>query len=391
MSKILPFVCMAIPTLATAQNANVVSAYNYMTDGDLAKAVEYIEPAVGNESTMLKEKTWRYRGDIYRLIAMGDKPELKDKFPDAMDKAVESYLKARELDTKGTYKDDIILNLAGLQGASLNAGNDAFVAKDYDGAIRNYARSEMISKAFGQLDSNAVFNSALAYEVKGDLTNALARYKECVDMGYVKPEVVRNLASLQKRNGDLEAAIATVDMGAKRYPAEKEIMLDRVAYLMEAGRSAEVEASVLKAIEVDPTNAVLFNVLGSIYDAKANPKDGVAPGEKEMLSFYDQAERAYLKAIELDPKNFDANYNVGVLYNNRAAFEYEKIKVIKDDKSYMEKKKVADAVYLRAIPYFERAHELDPVDRTTMQQLSKLYAKTGDETKFAAMKAKLGP
>ena len=34
-----------------AQNANVVSAYNYMKDGNLPKAVEYIEPAILDAKT----------------------------------------------------------------------------------------------------------------------------------------------------------------------------------------------------------------------------------------------------------------------------------------------------------------------------------------------------
>ena len=54
-----------------AQNANVVSAYNYMKDGNLPKAVEYIEPAILDAKTSVVEKTWRYRGDIYRAIALG--------------------------------------------------------------------------------------------------------------------------------------------------------------------------------------------------------------------------------------------------------------------------------------------------------------------------------
>jgi ferritin-like metal-binding protein YciE len=55
-----------------------------------------------------------------------------------------------------------------LQGQSLNAGNDAFTAKNYDEAIARYGMSERIAKAFGQVDTNAIFNSALAYESKGD-------------------------------------------------------------------------------------------------------------------------------------------------------------------------------------------------------------------------------
>lgn len=89
-----------------------------------------------------------------------------------MQKAVESYLKANELDAKGSYKTEIVQSLGALQGASLNAGNEAFEAKEYDKAIALYAQAEKIATTFGQKDIDAVFNSALAYDTKGDLVMA---------------------------------------------------------------------------------------------------------------------------------------------------------------------------------------------------------------------------
>ncbi|MDQ3101937.1 MAG: hypothetical protein M3R08_11165, partial [Bacteroidota bacterium] len=56
---------------------------------------------------------------------------------------------------------------------------------------------------------------------------------------------------------------------------------------------------------------------------------------------------------------------------------------------YMTCKKGADEIYLKAVPYFEKAHELRPDDNQTIQQLMKLYAKTNDQDKYQAMKAKL--
>lgn len=370
-----------------AQNANVVNAYNHMKNDELDKAAEYIDMAIQDPKTGANEKTWRYRGDIYRLIV--EDSTMRDQFPDAMDKAIDSYLKATELDTKNSYREENIRALGALQGRSLNEGNDAFTAKDYDGAIAYYARSEKIAKAFGQADTNAVYNSALAYESKGDAENAIKRYREAIAMGYNKPEVYRFIASLQRKNNDLDAAINTTREGREKFPDNKDLILDEMSFLLAADRSAEAEETVKLAIEKDPTNAVLYSVQGSLFDSKANPKEGAAPNEAEMLKWYEEAERAYKKSIELDPKFFDAYFNVGVLYNNRAAFEYEKCNQIKNDAEYMACKKGADEIYLKAVPYFEKAHELRPDDDQTIQQLMKLYAKTNDQDKYQLMKAKL--
>ncbi len=371
-----------------AQNANVVNAYNHMKSNELDKAAEYIDLAIQDPKTGAAEKTWRYRGDIYRLIL--EDSVLAAQYPDAMDKTIASYLKATELDTKNSYREENIRALGSLQGRSLNMGNDAFTNKDYDKAIEFYGQSERIAKAFGQADTNAVYNSALAYESKGDAENAIKRYREAVAMGYNKPEVYRFIASLQRKGNDLDGAIATVREGRQKFPDNKDLILDEMSFLLAADRSAEAEETVKLAIEKDPNNAVLYSVQGSLYDSKANPKDSSKISEADMLKWYEEAERAYKKSIELDPKFFDAYFNVGVLYNNRAAFEYEKCNQIKSDTEYMACKKGADEIYLKAVPYFEKAHELRPDDNQTIQQLMKLYAKTNDQDKYQAMKAKLG-
>lgn len=374
---------------ASAQNSRVVSAYNYMTDGDYDKAAEYIEPTITNEATAGKEKTWRYRGTIYAQIAIGKDEALKAKHPNALDKAVESFVKANELDPKGSYKEENNRALMNLQITALNGGNDAFTQKQYDKAIEGYLQSERISKALGRVDSNAVFNSALAYESKGDTAMAIQRYAECIKIGYDKPEVFRYLAGMQKRTGQTDAALATTKEGLTKYPDNKELMLDQVAFLLEAGRMEEAESSVKTAIGKDPSNPVLYSVLGSLYDGKANPREGKV-AEADMLKWYDMAEQAYKKSIEVDPNFFDSYYNIGVLYNNRAAFEYEKCNQIKDDTKYAACKEKADQIYLQTIPFFEKAHELKPDDNASMQQLKKLYAKAGNTEKYNAIKKALG-
>ena len=376
MKNPLILILLGVVTLTSqGQNASVVSAYNYLQDGDYA--------------TMAKEKTWRYRGDIYRVIALGDDATLKSAYPEAMDRAIESYLKATELDTKGANKDDNMRALGALQAASLNAGNDAFAAKDYDGAVRLYGNSKRIAAAFGQVDSLAAFNSALAQETKGDHAAAVASYRECINMGYKKVDIYRFMASQQKKMGDLDAAITSIREGRMQFPASKTLVQDELAFLLETGRDAEAETIVKVAIEQDPKNPLFYSVLGSLYDAKANPKSGETPPQAEVMGYYDQAEQAYRKAIENDPNFFDAIFNIGVLYNNRAAIAYEEASAIKDNAKYAVAKAKADEIYLKAMPFFEKAHELRPDDLQTIQQLTKLYAKTNDKAKYDPMRAKL--
>ncbi|MBK9177847.1 MAG: tetratricopeptide repeat protein [Flavobacteriales bacterium] len=385
MKHILPFLLSATTLGLTAQNANVVNAYNYMQDGKLDKAVEYIEPATLDPKTGASEKTWRYRGNIYRLIALGEDTVLQTKYPDAIEKAIESYLKAVELDTKGSYKTENVSYLGALQGASLNSGNDAFLNKDYDKAIARYGLAERIAKSFAYVDTNAIFNAALAYETKGDAAMAIQRYRDAIAAGYNDAKVYAYITGLEQKRGNTDAAIAAAKEGLERFPGAKELRLQLTDLLIAANRSDEAEASLRTAIEADPGNANLWFALGNLYDKKSSEAKDPAGVTQWSMS----AEDSYKKSIDADPKFFDAYFNIGVLYNNRAASEYEKCNVIKSDTEYMKCKKTADEIYLKAVPYFEQAHVLNEADMQTIQQLIKLYGKTNDTAKYEAMKAKL--
>jgi tetratricopeptide (TPR) repeat protein len=368
-----------------AQNANVVNAYNYMQDGKLDKAVEYIEPATQDAKTGMSEKTWRYRGNIYRLIALGEDAALKAKYPEALDKAVESYLKAVELDTKGSYKTENIAYLGALQGASLNAGNEAYMAKDYGRAVTRYELSQRIAKAFNQVDTNAIFNKALAYEAAGDSPNAVKAYREAISAGYNDGKVYVFITSLEEKQGNRDAAIASAKEGLQRFPANKELRLQLTDLLIQANRSEEAEASLKEAIAADAGNPNLWFGLGNLYDKMAGESKDAAKTKELSL----KAEDAYKQAIAKDGRFFDAYFNIGVLYNNRAAGEIEKCNAIKSDTEYLKCKKVADDLILQALPYFEQAHQLNEKDAMTMQQLIKLYPRAGNTAKYEEMKAKL--
>lgn len=372
---------------ATAQNSNVVSAYNYLQDGNYGKAAEYIEPAISNESSMAKEKTWRYRGDIYRMIALGEDAALKQQYPDALDKAIASYMKARELDSKKEWERENIQALGALQVASLNQGNEAFGMKNYDLAVKLYENSQKIAASAGQVDSLACFNKALAYEAKPDHANAVAAYRECLGMGYKKLEIYNSIAQNEMAQKNVDAAVKALKEGLEVYPGNEMLIQNLLSYLLEAGREAEAEPVLLQALEKNPCDAALNSILATMYEKRANPTTGDPPADADQWT--DKAEASYRKAIECQPDFFDANFNLGVLYNNRAAACYEKANNIKDNAQYNKAKAGCDAIYAKALPFFETAHRVKPEDAASIQQLMKIYGTRGETAKYDEMKAKL--
>ena len=85
---------LALMPLALFAQKDVVSAYNANQDGDYLKAAEFIDKAIEDPKANVKEKTWRYRANIYTNLAADS--TLYTQVPDALEKAAESLIKADE-------------------------------------------------------------------------------------------------------------------------------------------------------------------------------------------------------------------------------------------------------------------------------------------------------
>ena len=68
MYKTITLMGLAI-CFQTFGQKEVVSAYNANKEGDFASAATYIEQAILNPKANVKNKTWRYRGEIYLNIS----------------------------------------------------------------------------------------------------------------------------------------------------------------------------------------------------------------------------------------------------------------------------------------------------------------------------------
>ena len=121
---------LAFMPFALLAQKDVVSAYNANQDGDYLKAAEYIDKAIEDPKANIKEKTWRYRGNIYTNIAADS--ALYTQVPDALEKAAMSLSKAEELDVKKRYVSERQADV--VRGASIsgNAGISYFNAGVFD-------------------------------------------------------------------------------------------------------------------------------------------------------------------------------------------------------------------------------------------------------------------
>ena len=357
----------------------VVSAYNANKEGDYATAASYIEQAIENPKANVKNKTWRYRGEIYLNISKDS--TLFAAFPDALTLAKDSYMRAKELDTKGSYAQECQIGLGQVQMAASNAGITKYNTGDFGRAGGFFDLSAEIASAFEATDTMALYNSALCYEKAGNVELAVARYQACADIQYQVPNVFLFISNLYRTSGQENLALQTLADARKAYPREQSLIIEELNIYLTNEEFDKAKENLALAAEQDPTNEILWFSLGSVLDNLGNAEEAI---------------EAYRKALEVKPDYFDANYNLGALYFNQAvqgineANDMWKPRMTKSESDAQKKLEGdAKALFATAKPYLEAAHAVDTDDVETIRSLRDVYARTGEDDKLLDMSAKL--
>lgn len=353
----------------------VVSAYNANKEGDYRAASTYIEQAILIEKSKTKDKTWRYRGEIYLNISRDT--SLTMEYPNALRISMESYLKAKELDLKERYEQEIMFGLNQVQIGANGKGISYYNTTTFDLAALSFDLAAEVARTFNIVDTMAVYNAALCYE-KADMTDmAIERYKDCADITYQVPNVFLFISTLYRNADNDEAALKTLQEARISYPREQSLIIEELNIYLTNKDFERAKSNLELAAEQDPTNEILWFSLGSVFDNLGN---------------YEEAIIAYQKAIGVKSDYFDANYNLGALYFNKAvlgineANEMWKPRMTKTEAAKQKKlEEDSKAMFVTAKPYLESAFQVDPSDVETIRSLKDIYARTGEDDKFIQM------
>ena len=374
MKRILILLGVILSLNASGQKAAVQTAFNYLRYDDLDKAKEAIDGAATAESTIGYPKTWYYRGSIYHAIYESVKPKFAPLKPGSLSEAQLSYEKALELDTKNEFRDDIMKRLEVVASQSLNNGVDNYKEGKYAEALKSFQASVDINKKhYKRTDTLAIYNAGLAAEKLGDVTTALNNFKILTAANYGGSRLYSIMANMYLEQKDTANALLTINEGRQKFPEDGTLITQGLNIYLSSGKDTEAYTQNEEAIKADPTNAILYYIKGNLADKL---------GKKE------EAVTAYKKSIELKPDNFDAVYNLGAMFFNDGAELANKANGIPANKvaEYEAAKKKFEAKFKEALPYLEKALQLNPTDMATMQSLKQLYTRIGDLAKAGEMK-----
>ena len=379
------------------QKSKRTSANNYLEYGELDNAKEAIDPTITHEKTMGEAKTWYFRGLIYQALYETKEEKYKALHDNPLQIAYESFAKTLELDDKN-YHTDMTLRYLDIQGKQfVNEGILAYNAKDYAKALKAFENTLEICKIeqIKRTDTLAIYYAGACAQEVGDLAKSEKYYRMAIAADYKAEAAYVRMERMYAAAEDNEKAFAILKEGREKYPENQTMITDEVNVYLGQDKHAEAVGALAAAIKGEPDNASLHFAFGFVNDrlaAKELEKD--ANGGAKFDEYMGIAESSYKKASELDPTNFDAVYNLGALYFNRAVKMNEAANMIDDMKKFEVARDAADAVFDVSLPILEQAYKINPEDKGVLVSLKQLYYRkmASDEsykTKYDEVVAKM--
>ena len=301
---------------------------------------------------------------------------------DAPAKAIEAYNKAYEMDPKTA--DKVKEGLKQISDFCSQVGNTGIDTGNYADAADAYALAfeAQSSPAHGNPEPALLYYAGYLRTVDGAANPASyvigADYlNKALDLGYNDEEGNIYYYLFHCYYGQKDADKANVlkakdalVAGIKKFPKNERI-LDGLVQLYtnpedSVGDPADLVALIDAAIESNPENVDLWFGRGRIFFA---------------LKQYDESIASFRKVVELKPELFEGNYYLGVFYTIKA----DEMNKVMNEKQYSSQTaydtdlKEVNAVYMEAVPWFEKAYEMKKDDVNTLDFLKSICFRLRDE------------
>ena len=350
-----------------AQKKDRTDAFMYNKNGQYAKAMASIEKCINHDQFLgmkpnEQSQAWLYRAAIYQNILQSDDEALKAQVPNALEIVYESLMKCLENESFCADEQnqmEIGMRIASVMTSYYSQGADAYNNGQYAEAAPLFKKAYDIAASLGGGDQasemlNLAATSALRAE---DYNTALEYFNMMKGNGKETAELYRHLAACYNGLGNSEQAMEMINAGLAINPSDANLILEKVNAYLKEGKGAEAVADLQKLHELDPENAQLLFVLGTIYGDENN---------KDVFDT-DKAKQYYEQALAINPNYYDAIYNIGVLYTTMANKYIEQANEITgfskaEQEQYNNLIEQANGLLRTGLPYLKQAYDAQPSD-----------------------------
>lgn len=365
MKKVMILLAVVLTAnVMMGQKKDRTDAFMYNKNGQYAKAITSIEKCVNHEQFLGMKPNdqamaWLYRAAIYQNVIQSGDEALKAQTPDALEIVYQSLMKCMEnKDFLEDNKGEIYQRVGNVMNTYYTKGADDYNTGKFTDAAPMFKKAYDIAKSLGSSDANDMLNLAATSALRAeDYNTALTYFTEVKDNGADNVDVYKHLAACYNGLGNAEQAMAMINAGLEKSPSDAGLILEKVNAYLKEGKGAEAVADLNKLRELDPNNAQLLFVLGTIY------------GDENNKDLYDveKARKYYEDALAINPGYYDATYNIGVLYTTMANKYIEQANEITgfskaEQEQYNSLIEQGNELLRTGLPYLKQAYDAQPSD-----------------------------
>ena len=159
------------------------------------------------------------------------------------------------------------------------------------------------------------------------------------------------------------------------------VQLDTVGY-MQAEKNYNWYVDLTKFLnpsaDLTPQNIKFKMKLATIYVSLYEANSKIEKGNE----YFESAKKEYNSIIEMNKTHLSANYNLGILFYNRAVHIIQSMEYDIDLEALSKKEEVCVELFLQALPYVKTAYDLNPQRKETLISLKGIYYSLNDQEKY---------
>lgn len=406
MKRVLLTVALCVAASASFAQKKVVSEAQSIakdSNADFGEARTLIKGALENPETKNDAKTWYVAGFIEdqqfnaerAKQILGQQPNEPVMY-EALYGILPYFQKAYELDQlpneKGKVKPKFTKDIQSILSANhvylFNGGAYYFDKQEYKKAYDFFNQYVEISELpmfagtqTAEKDSTFMtvqFYAAAAASLTKDSKLAIAALERAKKTPYRQYDVYQYLCyeyGEAKTAQDSLMLEKTFEEGMQIFPDSAFFLNNLINTYIYSNRNEKAVEMLNVAIQKNPNDANLYNVMGRVYET----------GLKDN----DNAEKYFKTALEKDPNLTDALSNIGRIYYNQGVNKLSEANMINDSKKYQEELGLAKELFKKALPYYKKAHEADPGKMDNMIALRGIYYNLNMGPELEAIEAEM--
>ncbi len=403
-----------------AQKDQIKAAEKALKAGNAQEAITILQGAESASATAPDAEKAQFcfvKGNAH--LALANKNEDTDKNLSAAAKAYQDLLAIEKASGKAKYSAQASTSIIDIKYKLINAAIADSKAEKHATRAKKLYEAYLLDKK----DTINLYYAASTYVNAKEYETAYNAYDELKKLNYSGKGT--NFYAVNKINGE-EQIFSTakerdqmVKIGTHEKPRNEELPSKRgeiyknmALILVQNGKVAEAKKAIAEARVANPEDKTLILTEANLYlDTKdfdtykklitevlaQSPNDADLVFNLGVISYNAknlvEAEKYYKRAIEIKPDYVNAYLNLAILKLDADKKLFEEIQKLgnseKDNKRYEVLKKQREVVFTSALPYLEKASELDGTNEEVKGTLLSVYRALEMTEKAKALKAKM--